>query len=435
MSHKRPDTDRTLVRNTRVLKKRKDPMEDEIPPPAAELSEAEKFKGRLLSRLEIKETPELLNKSFYLENLKKIYQTVLNAIVRNPKLIQKLTPGKAIRFSKKSYHISKNAQIVCSKNGKLRLFVETNTHDKDGSVIEDALLGAGTSKTVLRCYRIDTTLPKEWACSKVIDNDSDEVGAALIEAKTMHELDHPHIVKIEPGVVYKRGKKVALFSKLAIGTLMDVIKGKIPATDLEKNALMLQIFDAVDYFHKLNIVHQDLKPQNILIYRGIDNSLIAKVADFGLCSTPKAPEEVPSGTLGYASPEVLAYHSASEANLHESFFTSPKTSLGRDVVTQLQLKAKPGATEQQPHPKNDCWSLGILYYKLLNGTKPSLKVLTTKNKSGNKVIDGLLMIDRNERFDVATAWALLREQMKPCALETEAVESVAKRARTRRKIK
>ncbi len=435
MSHKRPDTSKTQSKNNRSLKKRKNPVDDMIAPPlpAVELCEAEKFKRRLLSNLEIKKTPKLLSKFFNLENLKNIYQTILNTIVRNPKLIQKLTPGEAIRFSKSGYHLSKNAQIVCSKKGKLRLFVETNTHDKEGNYIEDAILGAGTSKTVLRCYRIDSTLPMEWACGKVKDKDNDEVVAALNEATTMNELDHPHIAKAEPGVVYKKGSKVALFSKLAIGTLMDVIKGKIPATDLEKQTLMFQIFDAMAYVHKQNIVHQDLKPHNILIYRAKDNSLIAKVADFGLCSMPNAPEEVPSGTLGYASPEVLAYHSDSEANLHERFFKSPKRSLGRDVVTELHKK--PSYKNLQPHPKNDCWSLGILYYKLLHGVKPSLKVLTTKKKSGNKVIDGLLNIDRDKRFDVDTAVSLMLEGMKPSVQNSDSMEPPAKKLRAKKKIR
>jgi serine/threonine protein kinase len=43
--------------------------------------------------------------------------------------------------------------------------------------------------------------------------------------------------------------------------------------------IIVQIFDAIAYCHKQNVMHRDLKPQNIFISK---ENLKIKIADFGL---------------------------------------------------------------------------------------------------------------------------------------------------------
>ena len=68
---------------------------------------------------------------------------------------------------------------------------------------------------------------------------------------------------------------------------------------------MLQLFRGLDYCHSRNVLHRDIKPQNLLINE-ITKEL--KIADFGLArsvslSVPCYSTEVI--TLWYRPPEIL----------------------------------------------------------------------------------------------------------------------------------
>ncbi|HRE32204.1 MAG TPA: protein kinase, partial [Candidatus Berkiella sp.] len=373
-----------------------------------ELSEFQKFKNRLQSNLEIKSVPTSLNNLIYLENLKQIYKTVIEYTEQHKKALENLKPGKAVRFDKNNFGLTRNVQIVRSEKGKYRLFIETNTRLKWGiKCKQQALLGKGTFKKVLKCYRIDLSVPQTWACSKVCGERRD-VKEALDEAAIMNQLHHPHVAKIETGCSYKNGKKISMYSKCAIGTLSDVIEGKIASTYQEKEILMMQMLDAKAYLHQQGVVHQALKPQNILIYRSKDGKLLAKVNDFGLSSTPNHYHE-PTATAGYESPEILEYHKPAEDDLHDYFYDKGNNSLARNF---LRGTLRNRYQRAQPSPKGDCWALGIIYFELFNGTKPGIDVITSLEKSGNPIIDGLLMPDPLQRLDCDRAYDMMRNHIE-----------------------
>ena len=69
--------------------------------------------------------------------------------------------------------------------------------------------------------------------------------------------------------------------------------------------VMIQLLDAVSYLHSIGIVHRDLKPENVLFCEKKERSRII-VTDFGIAAMPgNEPMTAPSGTLGYAAPEVV----------------------------------------------------------------------------------------------------------------------------------
>ncbi|ELQ76830.1 non-specific serine/threonine protein kinase, polo kinase [Trachipleistophora hominis] len=76
-------------------------------------------------------------------------------------------------------------------------------------------------------------------------------------------------------------------------------------TDSERKGFLMQIGDALQFLHALDIFHGDLKPENIIVRRQL-----IKLCDFG-CSIVSsdrmcaAKRLVYNGTPGYAPPEVL----------------------------------------------------------------------------------------------------------------------------------
>lgn len=71
----------------------------------------------------------------------------------------------------------------------------------------------------------------------------------------------------------------------------------------ELERIVKQLCDALAYAHKLQVIHRDIKPQNIIITYNGDN---VKLLDFGLSDTDRhASLKEPAGSLKYASPELL----------------------------------------------------------------------------------------------------------------------------------
>ncbi|XP_056593699.1 serine/threonine-protein kinase 17A [Triplophysa dalaica] len=99
--------------------------------------------------------------------------------------------------------------------------------------------------------------------------------------------------------------------------------------------LMRQILEGVAFLHKCNVVHLDLKPQNILLTSGSPLGDI-KIVDFGLSRLVSNSQEIREimGTPEYVAPEVLNYEPITTAT--------------------------------------DMWSIGVLTYVMLTGISPFL---------------------------------------------------------------
>lgn len=132
---------------------------------------------------------------------------------------------------------------------------------------------------------------------------ADPVYMAMLEKEfdAAVTLDHPNIVhtySLENDEVagccfvmeYVEGRTLAQFL------------GENPSTAKRKQ-VVLQLLDAMEYFHARQIVHRDLKPSNILVTYNGDN---VKVIDFGLADADDyAVLKEPAYTDDYAAPEQM----------------------------------------------------------------------------------------------------------------------------------
>ena len=92
---------------------------------------------------------------------------------------------------------------------------------------------------------------------------------------------------------------------------------------------MSQLCLGFQYLHSKNVIHRDVKPENLLLARG-DN---IKMSDFGWSvHAPTKRRDTMCGTLDYLSPEMV--------------------------------------NREEYHKSTDLWCLGVLAYELLVGKPP-----------------------------------------------------------------
>lgn len=122
------------------------------------------------------------------------------------------------------------------------------------------------------------------------------------EFSLMVGLNHPNIVRTYGQEQVPELGTCIVMEFIDGRTLSDFIAENPPA--IQRRQVIFELLDAIAYFHKKQIVHQDLKPSNILITHDGNH---VKIIDFGLSdSRAYAILKSPSYTKAYASPEQLA---------------------------------------------------------------------------------------------------------------------------------
>jgi len=120
------------------------------------------------------------------------------------------------------------------------------------------------------------------------------------EAKLLEKLKHPNIVEFL-GVKETEKRIFIVMEMVKGGTLKNYIC-KNNLTEFQASSVLKGVLGAVSFIHSKNILHKDIKPDNILI-SDLSNLSTVKVADFGLGAKFDSFDPHSSGTLLYMAPE------------------------------------------------------------------------------------------------------------------------------------
>ena len=169
-------------------------------------------------------------------------------------------------------------------------------------------------------------------------------------------LSHPHIAGV---YTFDENSPVgpAIVMEYLEGRTLDRFLKENPPKEARER-IFLQLLDAVGYIHRCSLIHNDIKPGNIIITNK-DNDL--KLIDFGLSDDDSNYLEKNLGaTESYASPELLAYRHADSAASE-----SPAAS------TEDPATANTGSSSSAaPLPldsRSDIYSIGMIMKEIFPG--------------------------------------------------------------------
>ena len=145
-------------------------------------------------------------------------------------------------------------------------------------------------------------------------------------------------------------------------------------------SVLKQLVDGLNYLHDNNIIHRDIKLENVLInYKGE-----VKITDYDFLTDKEYPDNIGCGTPCYSSPEIL----------------------NNKIINY----------------KTDLWSLGVILYIILDGDYPFgddyntfKKIIYEEPSYANipfkylSIVSGLLIKDKLERIGFSDLYKLLKE--------------------------
>jgi len=131
---------------------------------------------------------------------------------------------------------------------------------------------------------------------------TDEIYNLTREGKLLSNLDHPNIIKIYCYYTYENYLyNVMEYAKG--GELTHYINSTKDIPEEKIKSIFRQIYDAVIYIHNKNIIHRDLKTNNI-VFLDEEKTHVA-IIDFGISSTFSGGDVLKAGTLKYLPPEAF----------------------------------------------------------------------------------------------------------------------------------
>ncbi|XP_061626946.1 serine/threonine-protein kinase DCLK2 isoform X3 [Phyllopteryx taeniolatus] len=187
--------------------------------------------------------------------------------------------------------------------------VNGNHNDQTSSAILEKytigeVIGDGNFAVVKKC--VERSTGREFAL-KIIDKAKCRGKEHLIEneVSVLRRVKHPNIIMLVEEV--DTPSELCLVMELVKGgDLFDAITSSATYTERSASVMVSNLASALQYLHAMNIVHRDVKPENLLVFENPDGTQSLKLGDFGLATVVEGPLYTVCGTPTYVAPEIIA---------------------------------------------------------------------------------------------------------------------------------
>lgn len=238
-------------------------------------------------------------------------------------------------------HVSRDEEITRARSAaEQETVVETDA--LVGNTIADkyrldAKLGSGGMGSIYRATRL---MIGDQVAVKVLHSNQTDPNAAerfQREARAAARLKHENAVSIHDFGVTESGLQYLVMELVEGQSLRQLIKQQGPLTPSATAEILTQVCAALDEAHRHNIIHRDVKPDNIIV-NVLTNGLRVKVLDFGIAKL----RDDAAGNLTQTGSILGTPH-----------YMSPEQCLGEELDA-----------------RSDIYSLGVVAYEMLTGHVP-----------------------------------------------------------------
>lgn len=171
------------------------------------------------------------------------------------------------------------------------------------------------------------------------------------ELVILPKAEHPNIVTIFE-IFQDQSNYYVVQELMQGGNLKEQISNQGMFSEAKVINIVRQLCEALKYLHQHNIVHRDIKSENLLLEKSVyacnDYDVVIKLADFGMASyvDPEKGLQLFCGTDQYMAPEII--RQGSNKDIEQKY-------LDRNLAYNTRI---------------DIWALGCITYELFNKVTP-----------------------------------------------------------------
>ena len=195
-------------------------------------------------------------------------------------------------------------------------------------VVNRKRIGKGSFSTIYKGYSTKTN--KHYAIKEIVFDKKQKKTNIKREFSLLKKLNHPNIIKLHDVIIDTNYNNIYfIIDYYPKGDLAQFLKHR-PLKEKYCKKYLKQLACGLKYLLSNNILHRDLKPQNILLTNGYD----IKLTDFGFARIINKNEMINTlcGSPMYMAPEII--------------------------------------NKRDYDIKSDLWSVGIIMYEMLYGGVP-----------------------------------------------------------------
>ncbi len=203
----------------------------------------------------------------------------------------------------------------------------------------ESLIGAGGMGYVLKAHHLELDQPVAIKCLlPELLNREDQVQRFSREARACSKLRGPHVARVMDVGRLPDNSPIIVMEYLEGADLGAIIKAHGAQDPAMAVDMLLQACEGLAEAHGAGIIHRDVKSSNFFIVQPPNQPPLLKVLDFGIATAPAGKSDLTGDGTVMGTPDYMA----------------PEQMRSTKDVDQ----------------RSDIWSLGVVLYELLDGTRP-----------------------------------------------------------------